>query len=494
MKVGARITAAASALIAITVGAQTIISLRASASDRQDHVRREARAVASSVRATIEARGVSEVLSSPERIAQEITRAAPAWTIRILPRSAASIANESRRATPPVERLRNMIDAQPRAIEQRTADRYTYVIALRTPSLSSHDGYRVAGTLEVESRASYLQRDWHHDLWGAIPAFVSVIALAIIAILLLTRSAITRPIEKLLSGIDAVARGDLTRVLLSDRDDEIGQLATRFNEMTTSLRESREETERQNDAKLQLEHQLSQTEKLATMGQLAAEIAHEVGTPLNVITGRARGLAKKADSREAVEKNAAIIAEQTGRITRIIQRLIDVTRRKVGTIVAKPVDLNQVAAKTMEFLSERFSSANVNATLEQAADLPPIRGDSDRLQQVLLNLLINSAQAMPDGGEISVTTSTLRRQRPGLEHAPVQTYALVVIIDSGIGIPAEKRAKIFEAFYTSRADVGGSGLGLAVCYGIVKEHDGWIEIDDAPGASSGTMFRIYLPA
>ena len=142
---------------------------------------------------------------------------------------------------------------------------------------------------------------------------------------------VSRPITKLLSGIDDVAKGDLSHVLLSERDDEIGQIATRFNDMTFSLRESRGETQRQNEAKLALEQRLGQTEKLATIGQLAAEIAHEVGTPLNVIAGRARSIQKKSRDHEAVEKNAEIVAEQTARITRIIQRLLDFTRRKVGT-------------------------------------------------------------------------------------------------------------------------------------------------------------------
>ena len=115
---------------------------------------------------------------------------------------------------------------------------------------------------------------------------------------------VSRPITKLLRGIDDVAKGDLSHVILSERDDEIGAIATRFNEMTFSLRESRGETQRQNEAKLALEQRLGQTEKLATLGQLAAEIAHEVGTPLNVIAGRARSIQRKSRDPDAVEKNA----------------------------------------------------------------------------------------------------------------------------------------------------------------------------------------------
>jgi signal transduction histidine kinase len=262
--------------------------------------------------------------------------------------------------------------------------------------------------------------------------------------------------------------------------------------MTFSLRESRAETGRQNTQKLELEQRLSHTEKLATIGQLAAEIAHEVGTPLGVIAGRARSIVKKSADKETVEKNAQIIAEQTARITRIIQRLLDFARRKQGAPERVPVQLNEVTLTTMELLGGQFANARIRTTLARAEGLPRVAGDADRLQQVLLNLLLNAIQAMPEGGTLRVETFARTRQRPGLELAPEQQFVCVEITDSGVGIPADKRDKIFEPFYTTKEGKGGTGLGLAVCSGIVKEHDGWIEIDDAAG--TGTVFRIFLPA
>jgi signal transduction histidine kinase len=309
----------------------------------------------------------------------------------------------------------------------------------------------------------------------------------------MSRILVTRPIAKLLSGIDDVAHGDLSRVLLSEREDEIGALATRFNEMTGSLRESRAETERQNAAKLDLEERLSHTEKLATLGQLAAEIAHEVGTPLNVIAGRARSLARRAEDPTDVAKKANIIAEQASRITRIIQRLLDFTRRSVGEAVEqREVDVNDVAATTVDFLEGKLAAAHVKPHLVRAGSLPPVKGDRDRLQQVLFNLILNAIESMPDGGALRVETSEVTRRRPGLELAPEQPVVVVEIADTGPGIPPEVRDRIFEPFYTSKRGQGGSGLGLAVSHGIVKEHDGWIEIDDNPGG--GALFRVCLPA
>jgi len=303
---------------------------------------------------------------------------------------------------------------------------------------------------------------------------------------------VSRPITKLLGGIDDVAKGDLSHVILSERDDEIGALATRFNEMTFSLRESRGETQRQNEAKLALEQRLGQTEKLATLGQLAAEIAHEVGTPLNVIAGRARAIQRKSRDPDVVEKNSAIIAEQTARITRIIQRLLDFTRRKVGTTAAGEVNLNDVAQSTIELLAAQFATARVKVRLERTGPLAQVAGDADRLQQVLINLLLNAVQAMPEGGSLMVETTTVRRTRPGLEGSAEQDFVMVAVADTGIGISPEIRDRIFDPFYTTKAGRGGTGLGLAVVSGIVKEHDGWIDVED--GKPSGTVFRVYLPA
>jgi signal transduction histidine kinase len=305
---------------------------------------------------------------------------------------------------------------------------------------------------------------------------------------------VSRPITKLLRGIDDVAKGDLSHVILSERDDEIGAIATRFNEMTFSLRESRAETERHNESKLALEQRLGQTEKLATIGQLAAEIAHEVGTPLNVIAGRARSIQRKAREPEVVEKNAAIIAEQTARITRIIQRLLDFARRKVGSAERAQVNLNELALTTMEMLGGQFSAAKVRTRLDRAEGLPRVAGDADRLQQVLINLLLNAVQAMPEGGALTLETKVVIRARPGLEGSPEQPFVVVQVTDNGVGIPRDSREKIFDPFFTTKEGQGGTGLGLAVCSGIVKEHDGWIDVEDAEGASGGTVFRIFVPA
>jgi signal transduction histidine kinase len=234
---------------------------------------------------------------------------------------------------------------------------------------------------------------------------------------------------------------------------------------------------------------------MATVGSIAAEIAHEVGTPLNVVTGRARAMARKADDPEAVQKNATIIAEQATRITRIIQRLLDFARRRVGDTgpMPMPIDLAELAAGTLEFLEHQLDANRVGAELVKDKDVGPVAGVRDQLQQVLLNLCMNAVQAMPTGGQLALRLSRVKRRRPGLELAPEQDYAVLEVADTGIGIADEDREKIFEPFYTSKSDSGGSGLGLAVSHGIVKDHDGWIDVLDNLPAGRGTVFKVFLP-
>ncbi|MES1158214.1 MAG: ATP-binding protein, partial [Haliangium ochraceum] len=248
------------------------------------------------------------------------------------------------------------------------------------------------------------------------------------------------------------------------------------------LRESRAETQRHNDAKSSLEQRLAHTEKLATIGQIAAEIAHEVGTPLGVIAGRARATQKKAGDPEAVVKNAGIIAEQTARITRIIQRLLDFARRRVGPPERARVHLNALTLTTMELLASQFSAAKVKTRLTRAEGLPPVLGDGDRLQQVLLNLLLNAMDAMKDTPVASrqVIVRSSRRDADTVEAA---------VADCGHGIPPEQLGRIFDSFFTTKE--GGMGLGLALARSIVEAHGG--DLYATNNASGGATFHLILP-
>ena len=472
--------------MALATTVYAIYDLRHRGDERWSQLESEARAVAAALRPTLELEAAAPRGPDPALLT-DLGRVT-GWQLVVLPRSQAALPPGDGVTEAQLRRLRTLLEVPKLTFADTDAGRYSFSSALRRGG----KGEEVTlAMLEVSRSTAFLDDRASSDIWRAVTLVLLVVAAVVAAVGGLARSLVSGPITSLLRGIDEVAKGDLSHALLSQRDDEIGAIATRFNEMTFSLRESRAETERQNHAKLELEQRLGQTEKLATIGQLAAEIAHEVGTPLNVIAVRAKAISKRASEPEVATKNAEIIAEQTARITRIIQRLLDFARRKVGAPGRERVNLNELSLTTMELLSSQFSAGKVKTRLVRAEGLPAVEGDPDRLQQVVINLLLNAQQAMPDGGSLTLETSQIQRTRPGLADGRAQRFVQLEITDTGGGIPAEIRDKIFDPFFTTKKGSGGTGLGLAVCSGIVKEHDGWIDVEEAP--TGGTVFRVLLP-
>jgi signal transduction histidine kinase len=474
LKIGTRIAVTTSLIVAVTLAIYGYASLRTLQNAREKTVADEATALAARIRTVIQAKGLGNYDIAP------LEYYLP-WQLEVI---------DAR--NPPLldDRFRSLlVSKKPEKELTEVAGRPTWVHL----EPIQNDKLEVIGAIKLSRDMGFLDAEVRQATINTILWMAALLVILTIAVTILARRGMGRPIDKLIAGIDDVTRGDLSHVLLQEREDEIGQLASRFNDMTASLREARAETRRGVEAKLSLEAQLRQSEKLATIGQLAAEIAHEVGTPLNVVTGRAKAMAKKAGDAEAVQKNAGIIAEQAGRITRIIQRLLDFARRRVGDGEKGPVELNDLAKDTLEFLEHQIEGAHIETRLKTDREIGRIPGDKDQIQQVLLNLYMNAIQAMPKGGSLEVTTSRVVRRRPGLEVAPEQEYAVLAVADTGQGIPEADRDKIFEPFYTSKAGAGGTGLGLAVAQGIVKEHDGWMEIEGNGDRGHGTVFRVYLP-
>jgi signal transduction histidine kinase len=326
------------------------------------------------------------------------------------------------------------------------------------------------------------------------PLFLAVVLFLAVGVLLALRAGVTAPIKRLLEGIDEVAKGDLSRVLLAEREDDIGTLANRFNAMTGSLRDAREEMGRGSDSRLALETRLRQSEKLATIGQMAAEIAHEVGTPLNVIGGRARALEKKAGDPVELAKNIDIIQTQVGRITKIINQVLDFSRKRGPTVTR--VDLVKVVAEALDVVAETIRRQGIITEVRSAHGFDPVPGDPDQIQQVCLNLLMNAIHAMPPGtgGRLRVSIESVTRRKGGLDQVAPAVYAMLQIADTGAGISVPDKQDIFEPFFTTKDEGQGTGLGLTVSHGIVKDHDGWIEVESPPqGEPRGTLFSVFLP-
>ncbi len=227
-----------------------------------------------------------------------------------------------------------------------------------------------------------------------------------------------------------------------------------------------------------LEEQLLQNEKLSSLGLLAAGVAHEVNTPLAVIANYIQILAKQLPEEDPRHKLIDKIVKQTFRASEIVNHLLNFSR--TGGAEFQQVDLNQVIEETLSLVSHPFRTAQVQVIQNFEANLPAVFGSSNRLQQVFLNLLMNARDAMPAGGMVEVRTFA--------SNGSVE----VEVTDTGSGISRDNLPRIFDPFFTTKSTGRGTGLGLSVSYGIVKEHAGKIEVRSNPG--KGTSFRLEFPA
>ncbi len=233
-----------------------------------------------------------------------------------------------------------------------------------------------------------------------------------------------------------------------------------------------------------LERQLMHAEKLASVGILAAGVAHEIGNPLSAISGYAQLLAKdrvaEADRREF----ARAISELSQRIDRIIRELLDYSRP--SALAGQLVEVNQAveAVLNMFFTRKRLQRQGLSIHRDLARGLPPVRLERDQLQQVVLNMAMNAAQAMGEGGVLTIRTRGVR-DREG-------DWVVIEVQDTGPGIPPEHLARIFEPFFTTKPPGQGTGLGLSICDRIVSQAGGRITVESRPG--QGTVFAVWLPA
>jgi len=227
-----------------------------------------------------------------------------------------------------------------------------------------------------------------------------------------------------------------------------------------------------------LEDQMVQTEKLTSLGLLAAGVAHEVNTPLAVISNYIQMLAKQIPADDPRQKTIERIVKQTFRASEIVNNLLNFSRTGASQFVE--VDLNTVLEETLSLVQHPFKTAQVSVLRHYTEGIPSVLGSTTRLQQVFLNLFMNARDAMPSGGMLEVRTSA--------RNGSVE----VEVTDTGIGIPAEHVNRIFDPFFTTKSTGRGTGLGLSVSYGIIKEHAGKVDVKSAPG--QGTSFRLEFPA
>ncbi len=355
----------------------------------------------------------------------------------------------------------------------------------------------VLGVLDVTMDLAPVDREIR---WLKIRAvFTGVLEISLISVfmLLFIRRVVGRPIDQLIDGTKAVAAMELDHPIEVKTSCELGDLARSFDAMRLRLKEAKVEGEhftQRLEAKVaertvqleQTQRELARSERLASLGHLAASVAHEINNPvsgvLNLSTLMQRVLRDDGIPEGRVEefrRYLAQISSETSRVGRIVSDLLSFSRKSRREPAALP--LNDIVRSTLALVAHKADLAGVRLEPRLAQELPPIVCDGSQIEQVVTNLVLNGIEAVARGGRVTVST----------EADPSGRSVLLVVSDTGTGIRKEDLPRIFDPFFTTKGDAKGVGLGLAVVYGIVEAHGGDISVDSEEGA--GTTFRVRLP-
>jgi two-component system, NtrC family, sensor kinase len=311
-----------------------------------------------------------------------------------------------------------------------------------------------------------------------------------------------KPMQLLVDKARRIGNGDIEGPLAIQQRDEIGELATEMNAMCLRLMETRYALHAETEERLRAQEQLRHADRLATVGKLASGIAHELGTPLGVALVRANMVAANAASPKEVREAARIIGEQIDRITHIVRQLMDFARGRVASAPGpnqrrQPANLQKLAEQAVAMLTPLAVKRNLAFELVAPENPPEPPANPEQIQQVLVNLMVNAIHASEKPGKILITVAADAANPPADVTPPVYVgmdkprYAMVSVKDEGVGIAPDILPRIFEPFFTTKHVGEGTGLGLSVAYGIVREHGGWIEVTSA--RTKGSCFSVYLP-
>ena len=358
---------------------------------------------------------------------------------------------------------------------------YTYV-----PVKISSDEY---GALEISESLAKLKDYIHKTILRSIMLGILMALLGFIMLLVLGVKFVGRPLNQLVEITRKIGKGDFSERVFVRGRDELSSLANAMNQMCEQLAESREAVRKETEARIAALEQLRHTERLATLGRLSSGIAHELGTPLNVVSGRAKLIISEDLKKEDITECSRIIKEQAERMTKLIRQLLDFARRR--TPQKSPVDLKNLSGQVLKMLKPAAEKQKVILELLKYDDIPLVSIDQFQFQQVLINLVMNGIQAMPDGGHLKIELRMKYERHPTLSSGQEKNYVAINIKDEGKGISEDNTNRLFEPFFTTKNVGEGTGLGLSIAYGIVREHGGWIDVKSK--VSEGSCFTIYIP-
>ncbi|OGP91756.1 MAG: hypothetical protein A2156_00380 [Deltaproteobacteria bacterium RBG_16_48_10] len=382
-----------------------------------------------------------------------------------------------------------------------------------------HSGERVTGGVRVVSSLDEAQSYLSKKRDRAFILTISSILVILITLTLLFGKFVGNPIQKLVEAMSRAEKGDLEAEVPIESRDELGELGRHFNRMLKTIRETHEqnvqllsqvnqfneeltrkieaatselarnyeELKRLNEALFESQRQLSQSEKLAALGQVSATLAHQIGTPLNSISGYIQLMLQEGNLQTEDRNRLKIIESQLDRLADSVKNLLIFTRQPNPLL--KPLNVNEVLEELIRLSLPWLHARNVTLLSSLSSEVPSILGDPTHLQTLFLNLITNALDAMPQGGHLRISTQL--QSTPAISGGNGR-WVEISIADTGIGITEESKKRIFDPFFTTKKIGEGTGLGLAICEKIIKEHAGRLEVESEVG--KGSTFSILIPA
>jgi signal transduction histidine kinase len=343
-----------------------------------------------------------------------------------------------------------------------------------------------AGAMELsQPLASAAEYAWR-GVWSALASSLAMVLVGGTIMAVIGARVVGRPIAQLIDAARRIGEGDFDALESSERKDELGELARAMKLMSQDLAEERKRSRAEAEARIHALEQLRHADRLSTLGQLASVLAHEMGTPLNVIAGHGKMIESGRLNDAAVHESAGAIAEQCARITSLVKRVLDYARRSPPKRAA--LAARNIAHSTKAMLQGLALKRDVHLDLDEGGGDPArVLGDAGQLQQALTNIVLNAVHASAPGSTVYLSVGLHERSRAG----KVGKFVSYEVRDTGGGIDARIAERIFEPFFTTKAPGEGTGLGLSIARDIVEEHGGFIELTSSN--ELGTTFKIFLP-
>jgi len=382
-----------------------------------------------------------------------------------------------------------------------------------------HVGPKIVGGIRVVSSLDEAQSYLTKKRDRTFIITLSSILILLVTLTLLFQKLVGNPIQKLVNAMSQAEKGDLQAETHIQSQDELGKLGLNFNQMLKRIRETHEQnvhllsqvnqfneelTEKieaatselarrneelrlLNEALFESQRQLGHSEKLAALGLVTATMAHQMGTPLNSISGYIQLMLREGNLQPKERERIKIIETQLDRLADSVKNLLSFTRQPKPQL--RHLGINEVLEELVRLSEPWFHARSVKLSTLLSTGLPPVLGDPTHLQTLFLNLITNALDAMPQGGTLTIKTCEI----PNPSLSGKRGWVEIALIDTGIGITEESKKKIFEPFYTTKKLGEGTGLGLAICNQIIKEHSGKIDVESEVGKGSTFLISIPVP-